>query len=69
VDDSRDTLEVLERNLVGAGYSVFVRTGVGEAIELLRRQQVDLVITDLKMPSTAGSEIVRYVRENLKDAR
>jgi DNA-binding NtrC family response regulator len=67
VDDSRDTLEVLERNLVGAGYLVFVATGVVEAIELMRQEQVDLVITDLKMPKHSGLEVVRYVRENLQD--
>lgn len=67
VDDSRDTLEVLQRNLTAAGHAVHVAAGALEAIDLLRRQEVDLVITDLKMPRHTGLEVVRYVRENLKD--
>ncbi len=67
VDDSRDTLEVLERNLVGAGYPVSAATGALEAIERLEKAPVDLVITDLRMPKFNGLEVVRYVRENLKD--
>ncbi|MBN1612555.1 MAG: sigma-54-dependent Fis family transcriptional regulator [Polyangiaceae bacterium] len=67
VDDSRDTLEVLERNLAGAGYPVVGATSAAEALERLERQPVDLVITDLKMPKVGGLEVVRYVRENLRD--
>jgi two-component system, NtrC family, response regulator HydG len=67
VDDSRDTLEVLERNLVAAGYAVVGATSAAEALERLERHPVDLVITDLKMPQVGGLEVVRYVRENFKD--
>lgn len=67
VDDSRDTLEVLERNLTAAGYTVSAATGAAEALERLEQVSVDLVITDLKMPKFSGLEIVRFVRENLKD--
>jgi DNA-binding NtrC family response regulator len=68
VDDSSDTLEVLERNLTAEGYHVLAASGVEQAIELLEQRPVDLVITDLKMPRVSGLDLVRYVRENLKDA-
>ncbi len=67
VDDSPETLEVLQRNLTAEGYQVFMSTGVLEAIRLLEGTQVDLVITDLKMPKVSGLDLVRHVRENLKD--
>ncbi|MHC4505500.1 MAG: sigma-54-dependent transcriptional regulator [Planctomycetota bacterium] len=67
VDDSPETLEVLQRNLTAEGYQVFTSTGVVEAIRLLEGTQVDLVITDLKMPKISGLDLVRHVRENLKD--
>jgi len=67
VDDSADTLELIRRNLVDHGYRVFVATGVMEAIRLLDDTPVDLVITDLKMPKISGLDLVRHVRENLKD--
>ena len=35
VDDSPETLEVLQRNLTAEGYQVFTCTGVVEAIRML----------------------------------
>lgn len=67
VDDSPPTLEVLERNLVAAGYQVLTAPDVSEAVELLDEIRVDLVVTDLKMPKVSGLDLVRHVRENLKD--
>jgi two-component system response regulator HydG len=64
VDDSPDTLEVLQRNLQSQGYQVFTAPGVAEAIRLLEETALDLVITDLKMPKVSGLELVRHVREN-----
>ena len=67
VDDAPDTLEVLQRNLTARGYGVFTAPGVAEAIQILDRTPVDLVITDLKMPRASGLDLIRHVRENLKD--
>ncbi len=67
VDDAPDTLEVLRRNLTSKGYQVFTALGVVEAIKILDATPVDLVITDLKMPRVSGLDLVRHVRENLKD--
>ena len=67
VDDAPDTLEVLQRNLSSQGYRVLSAPGVAEAIRLLEGNPVDLVITDLKMPGMSGLDLVRHVRENLKD--
>jgi two-component system response regulator HydG len=67
VDDAPDTLEVLQRNLTSRQYRVFTAPGVAEAIQVLDQTPVDLVITDLKMPKGSGLDLVRHVRENLKD--
>ena len=67
VDDSSDTLEVLSRNLRSKGYQVLTATCVTNAIQILERSAVDLVITDLKMPKVSGLDLVRHVRENLKN--
>ena len=68
VDDSPNTLEVLQRNLTSEGYQVFTTLGVAEAIDILEKTTIDLVITDLKMPQVSGLDLVRYVRENLRDS-
>jgi DNA-binding NtrC family response regulator len=67
VDDAKDTLEVLQRNLSSQGYQIFTATSVAEAINILAATPVDLVITDLKMPEVSGMDLIRHVRENLKD--
>jgi DNA-binding NtrC family response regulator len=67
VDDSEATLEVLRRNLESQGYVVFTAPGVSEALRVLETTLVDLVITDVKMPRVSGLDLVRHVRENLKD--
>jgi two-component system response regulator HydG len=67
VDDSSATLEVIQRNLAAEGYQVFTAPGVAEAIEILNGTELDLVITDLKMPKVGGLDLVRHIRENFKD--
>ena len=67
VDDSIATLEVLQRNLTAQGYAIYTAPGVTEAIEILDSTELDLVITDLKMPRVSGLDLVRHVRENYKN--
>jgi two-component system, NtrC family, response regulator HydG len=67
VDDDPNTLELIQRNLTSEGYTVFTAPGVPDAIRLLETTPVDLVITDLKMPGVSGMDLVRHVRENLRD--
>lgn len=65
VDDNLATLEVLERNLTAAGYRVYTVQDVNNAVKVLNEQEIDLVITDLKMPGVSGMDLIRYIRENL----
>jgi len=67
VDDAFDTREVLQRNLSSQGFQVFTASSVSEAVRVLESISIDLVITDLKMPGASGLDLVRHVRENLKD--
>jgi len=67
VDDAPDTLEVIQRNLVAKGFQVFTAPGVAEAVRLLDKTPVDLVITDFKMPGISGLDLVRHIRENLPE--
>ncbi|PKN41802.1 MAG: sigma-54-dependent Fis family transcriptional regulator [Deltaproteobacteria bacterium HGW-Deltaproteobacteria-18] len=67
VDDSPATLEVISRNLTGAGYVVHTCGSVEEAGAFLDGTPVDLIITDYKMPRANGLELIKYVRDNFKD--
>ena len=67
VDDSATTVEVLSRNLTTAGYKVFTAFGVPGALEILNGTELDLVITDLKMPKVSGMDLIRHIRDNFKN--
>ncbi len=67
VDDAPPTVELLRRNLVALGHTVHTATSVPEALDVLEREPVDLVLTDLKMPQVGGLDLVRHVRANLED--
>ncbi len=66
VDDSSVMRKIVERSLRQAG--VFVATvlqasnGV-EALELIRENPVDLIVSDINMPVMDGLEFVRQLRE------
>jgi two-component system, NtrC family, response regulator HydG len=66
VDDSIETVELIKRNLEGAGYQVYTAYHVQGAISILSSVVIDLVITDLKMPDQSGLQLVRHVMENFK---
>ncbi len=67
VDDSEDTREMIRRHLSPYYSTVMTSSGVQEAVELLKDQEFDLVITDMKMPGASGLELVRFVRENFRN--
>lgn len=65
VDDSK-TLRVLVRRVLTLSpldIGQIYEAGDGrQAIEVLNREHVDMVLADLNMPGMAGSELVKYVR-------
>lgn len=66
VDDSPETVELIKRNLESAGYQVYSASNVQSAIKLLTTLQIELLVTDLKMPGESGLDLVRHATENHK---
>ena len=63
VDDSRMVRESLARSLTGRGYRVLRAADGLEALELLRAEPVDLVVSDVEMPRLDGFALVRRLRD------
>mgnify|MGYP001059463672 CR=1 FL=1 len=59
VDDEKDILRALEFILSREGYSVSTATSGEEAIELLKKAEYDLVLTDLRMEGMDGLEVLQ----------
>ena len=54
VDDEESNLKVLRRLLEKAGYALSLAASGPEALDTLRKQQPELLLTDLKMPGLDG---------------
>ena len=67
VDDNPNALEIIKRTLAGVGYQVVTCDSVQTAVDLLDQHAFDVVITDFKMPSHSGLDLVRYVSDNFSD--
>jgi CheY-like chemotaxis protein len=64
VDDDAGVRQVLRSMLVPAGYHVEVAVNGREAVERLREETFDLVITDLVMPEQEGIETIKILRRD-----
>jgi putative two-component system response regulator len=62
VDDDSFALKVLERTLSRMGYSTVPARDGNEAMEILRRGEIRLVVTDWDMPGMNGVELCRAIR-------
>lgn len=67
VDDEPNAVKVLSAILSEEGYFVHESADVASATRVIHRENVDLVITDLKMPGKDGMDFFGYIRENKYD--
>jgi two-component system response regulator PilR (NtrC family) len=66
-DDEKSMREVLDIFLKGEGYDVSVADGGESAIEAIKKDIFELVITDLKMPKVSGFDLLKTVKETSPD--
>lgn len=64
VDDEQNILSALRRTFRGAGYRVLVASGGHEALQVLRAESVQLVISDMRMPIMDGAQLLEQVRQH-----
>ncbi|MBV9957935.1 MAG: sigma-54-dependent Fis family transcriptional regulator, partial [Acidobacteria bacterium] len=67
VDDEQGIRQLLTLVFERAGHRVRVAEGGRRALELLRAESVDLIISDVKMPDMNGIELLRAAREVAPD--
>jgi DNA-binding NtrC family response regulator len=62
VEDEARMRRLLELDLSEAGYQTFSSADAEKGLDLLRREQIDLVLTDLKLPGLGGLEFLQAAK-------
>jgi two-component system response regulator HydG len=63
VDDDRTGRETLAEAVDEMGYEVASAAGGPEALDILRQREIDIILTDLKMPGMDGLELLARAKE------
>jgi DNA-binding response OmpR family regulator len=63
VEDDRNLLDTLKYNLAKEGYKVLTADDGAEGLDIARRENPDLIILDVMLPSISGFEVCRILRK------
>ena len=63
VDDETEYQKVFQFILNPKGYHVIACSNGKEALQILEKQSIDLVVTDLKMPGMDGNELIKCIHK------
>lgn len=64
VDDDTSILEVLDARLSAAGYTVHKATEGKRALDILASTAIDLVVSDIKMPTMSGLQLFEQIQQS-----
>ena len=63
VDDEATARQVLEAMLGSSGYEVRTASGAEEALDILAREDINVIFLDLKLFGVSGIELCREIRK------
>ena len=67
VDDDKRSLEILAEFVSKLGYNVLMSSDGLQAIKRIKEEELDVVLTDLKMPGADGIEVLKVAKETNPD--
>jgi DNA-binding NtrC family response regulator len=67
VDDSLCILKALRRIFKPEGYNIFMAESARDAMEIIAKEDIDLIITDQNMPEVSGNELLKTIRKLYPD--
>lgn len=67
VDDETNILSSLKRVFRPLGYRIFTAQGGAEGLALMEQENIDLVISDMRMPEMDGAEFLQQVTQHWPD--
>lgn len=66
IDDEEDLLELMEDSFDLENFKVLTATNGSMAIEILKKNEVDVIISDENMPGVSGYDILRHLAAKVK---
>lgn len=64
VDDEKAILNSIKREFFDSSYDSYFATSGAEALKILAEKNIDLLVTDMKMPEMDGYELLKRVKES-----
>ena len=64
VDDSSTNIVLLEAILNGQGYEIETAQSVKEAYQIIKKENVDLILLDLLMPRVSGFDFLKEIKSS-----
>ncbi len=65
VDDEKELLESLKQILEQSGFDITICQNVDKAVNAIKNDYYDLVLTDIEMPVKTGLDFIKILREGL----
>jgi CheY-like chemotaxis protein len=62
VDDQEDIRSLLKESFEGSGYETFLAEDGVRALELYKENNIDVILSDIKMPNLDGIELSKSVK-------
>lgn len=63
VDDEENVLSALKRVFLDENYRIFASTSPDEALSLMAREKIHLVISDHRMPGMTGAQMLQEIKQ------
>lgn len=64
VEDDEVALDLLAEILRRNNFTVWTASSVVSALDLIKKNPVDLVLSDIRMPEKGGMDLLKYIRED-----
>jgi len=67
VDDEENVLRAIERIFLEENYKIFKALSAEEALEIMEKEKIHLVISDHRMPGMTGSQLLKEIKQRWPD--
>ncbi len=68
VDDEENVIRSLQRLFIDEGYDIFAVTSAGKGLEILRDNEIAVIVSDQRMPQMSGAEFLEAARKIRPDS-